>query len=137
MSTSTQKEYLMIFRGDEWYGRLSAAEIQTVWNQCNAWFERLAAQEKIAGGRPLVRQGAMISNQGESTMMDGPFTESKELIGGFMILKADSIEEAIAVGRTNPTLKYGTTIEVRPLAEECPLSTMARAAACEEQLATA
>ncbi len=137
MSTLTQNEYLMIFRSDEWYNRLSASELQAVWNQCNAWYEQLAAQEKVVSGRPLARSGAVVASQKEPVMMDGPFAESKELIGGFMILKAGSLEEAIQIARTSPNLRYGVTIEVRPLAEECPMANLVREAAREEQLASA
>lgn len=137
MSTSTPNEYLMIFRSDEWYNRLSASELQAVWDQCNAWFDRLTAQEKVVSGRPLTRSGAVVSGPKEAVMMDGPFTESKELIGGFMILKASSLEEAIAVARTSPTLRHGVTIEVRPLAEECPMAALVRETARAEQLASA
>lgn len=137
MSTPMQNEYLMIFRSDEWYNRLSSSELQAVWNQCNAWFDQLSAQDKIVTGRPLARSGAVVASQKEPVLMDGPFTESKELIGGFMILKAASLEEAIAVARTSPNLRYGVTIEVRPLAEECPMASLVREAAREEQLASA
>lgn len=137
MSTPIQNEYLMIFRSDEWYNRLPSAELEAVWNQCKAWYDQLAAQDKIVGGRPLERSGALVSNQKETVTMDGPFTESKELIGGFMILKASSLEEAIAVARTSPNLRHGVTIEVRPLAEECPMAALVRETARAEQLASA
>ena len=70
-------------------------------------------------------------------MLDGPFAESKEVIGGYLLLQVDSLGEAITIAKTNPALAYGTSIEVRPVAEECPLETCARQIPYEEQFATA
>ena len=56
---------------------------------------------------------------------DGPYAESKEAVGGFVVVEAANIEEAIALAKTNPTIAYGTTVEIRPVFtshEECPLT---------------
>jgi hypothetical protein len=52
---------------------------------------------------------------------DGPFVESKEAVGGYLLLQADNLDEAVAIAKTNPTLEYGIAIEVRPVLEECPI----------------
>jgi hypothetical protein len=57
-------------------------------------------------------------------ILDGPYAETKEAIGGFVIVEAANIEEAIAIAKMSPAIRYGTTIEVRPVFtsyEECPL----------------
>ena len=69
--------------------------------------------------------------------MDGPFAESKEAIGGYLVVDVETIEEAIAIAQSSPNLAYGGSIEVRPVAEECPLDIRARESAREKQLATA
>ena len=46
--------------------------------------------------------------------MDGPFAESKEAIGGYLMLDVETIEEAIAIAQSSPGLAYGGSIEVRP-----------------------
>ena len=53
---------------------------------------------------------------------DGPFAETKEAIGGYLLLTADSLEEATAIAKGMPGLDYGTRVEVRPIATECPLT---------------
>jgi hypothetical protein len=137
MSTQTQNEYLLLFRGDEWHKGLSPEELQTVVSQCKAWFDQLTAQGKIKAGQPLVREGAIVSGRNGRLVADGPFAESKEVIGGYLLLQADSLEEAVAIAKGSPGLAYGTTIEVRPVAEECPLDARARQIAREEQFANA
>lgn len=93
--------------------------------------EKLAAQGKIKGGQGLARCGAVVSAKGRQ-MSDGPFAESKEAIGGILHLDVATLEEAIAIAQTSPSIAYGTTIEVRPVTEECPLDAVARERAREE-----
>lgn len=138
MNEQTSKsEYLLLFRGSEWYNGLSAEQLQQVMGQCKAWFDRLAEQGKLKAGQPLVREGVIVSGKNGRSVADGPFAESKEAIGGYLLLEVDSIAEAIAIAKTNPVLAYGTSIEVRPVAEHCPLDARVRQIAREEQLANA
>ena len=137
MSTPNKNGHLLLFRGNEWYKGLSPEEIQQVLGQSRAWFERLAAQGKVKGGQALVRRGAIVSGRNGRFVADGPFAESKEAIGGYLLLDVETLEEAIAIAQTSPSLAYGTAIEVRPVAEECPLDACARELAREEQLTTA
>ena len=53
---------------------------------------------------------------------DGPFAESKEAIGGFFLLEVGSLGEAAEIAKDFPGLNYGATVEVRPVAPECPLA---------------
>jgi hypothetical protein len=54
-------------------------------------------------------------------VVDGPFAESKEAVGGYLVLLADDLNEAVEIARSMPTLKYGITVEVRPILAECPI----------------
>ena len=55
-------------------------------------------------------------------MADGPFAESKEAIGGFFLLEVGSLDEAAEIAKDFPGLNYGASVEVRPVAPECPLA---------------
>jgi hypothetical protein len=134
---NTKNQYLLMFSGSEWYNQLSSAEIQKVIEQSKAWFEGLAAAGKVKSGQALARDGATISGKTGRVISDGPFAESKEAIGGYMILEAANLEEAIAIAKDNPALHGGTTIEIRPLADECPLDARARQLAEEHPAAIA
>jgi len=128
---------MLLYRSGEWYNKLSHAELQKLINQNKAWFEKLTAQGQAKPGRALERKGAIVSGVNGRIVTDGPFAESKEAIGGYLMLDVETIEEAIAIAQSSPGLAYGGSIEVRPLAEECPLDARARELAREEQLATA
>ena len=136
MNTQDQNGYMLLYRTDEWYNRLSHAELQKLMDQNKAWIETLTAQGKAKPGRALERKGAIVSGVNGHIVTDGPFAESKEAIGGYLVLDVETIEEAIAIAQSSPGLAYGGSIEVRPLAEECPLDTRARELAREEELAT-
>ena len=128
---------MLLYRSDEWYNRLSHDELQRLMNQNKSWIERLTAQGKAKPGRALERRGAIVSGKSGRFVTDGPFAESKEAIGGYLVLNVETIDEAIAIAQSSPGLAYGGSIEVRPVAENCPLEARARELAHEEQLATA
>ena len=134
MNTQNQNGYMLLYRSDEWYNRLSQEELQKLINQNKTWFERLTAQGKAKPGRALERTGMTVSGKNGRFVMDGPFAESKEAIGGYVTLDVETIEEAIAIAQSSPGLAYGGSIEVRPMADECPLDVRARELAREEQL---
>jgi hypothetical protein len=137
INTEEQNGYMLLFRSDEWYGELSHDEIQKVINQNTAWIQGLIAEGKAKPGHALHRDGATVSGKNGRIVSDGPFAEAKEVIGGFLLLNVETIAEAIAIAQRSPTLAYGTSIEVRPVAEECPLDVRARELAREEELASA
>ena len=134
MSIQNQNGYMLLYRSDEWYQALSHEELQKVINQNKAWIDRLTAQGKARPGHALERKGAIVSGRNGRVLSDGPFAESKEAIGGYLLLDVETLEEAIAIAQSSPGLAYGTSVEVRPLAEECPLDVRARELAREEQL---
>jgi len=125
---------MLLYRSSEWYNSLSQEELQKLIHHNKAWFERLTEQGKAKPGRALERTGVTVSGKNGRVIMDGPFAEAKEAIGGYLVADVETIEEAIAIAQSSPSLAYGGSIEVRPMAEECPLDVRARALAREEQL---
>ena len=134
MSESKQSGYLLLSRTDEWYKQLSHAELQKLIADNQAWVGRLMAEGKARPGVALARDGATVSGN-KRVVLDGPFAESKEAIGGTLLLDVATMEEAIAIAQACPSLRHNSAIEVRPISDECPLEAWARAKA--QQLATA
>lgn len=121
MSTPTKPaDYMLIFRGTDWYQGLSPEQMQQVADQCMAWFNGLKTAGTVVAGSPLERDGRIVSGKNR-VVSDGPFAESKETIGGYFLLKVASMEEAVAIAQPCPGLPYGIRVEVRPVAAECPL----------------
>jgi hypothetical protein len=122
MSTQVNNGYMLIFRGTDWHRGLSPQEIQTVLTQWMAWFKRLTEQGKVIAGNPLEHEGKIVSGKNGRVVADGPFAESKEAIGGYFLLTVSTIDEAVAIAKECPGLPYGAKIEVRPIAEACPIA---------------
>ena len=122
MSKTTNSEYMLLFRGTDWHKGLSPEEMQEVVKQMYGWFDRLTAEGKAKAGRPLFPEGKIVSQKKGRSVADGPFAESKEAIGGFFLLEVGSLDEAAEIAKDFPGLNYGATVEVRPVAPECPLA---------------
>ncbi len=119
--------YMLIFRGNDWHQGLSPEEMQTVSGQWMAWFKSLMEQGKAVSGNPLEPKGKVVSGKGGRVVVDGPFAESKEAIGGYFLLNVSDLDEAVAIAQGCPGLPYGAKVEVRPVAAECPMAEEARA----------
>jgi hypothetical protein len=118
---TTTGEYMLLFRGPHWDKGLSTGELQQAMDQVMAWFEGLNERGKIKAAQPLGTQGRTISGTNGKFVVDGPFTETKEAVGGYLVLQADKLEEAVEIARSMPTLRYGVSVEVRPILAECPI----------------
>ena len=134
MSTQSQNGYMLIFRGTDWHKGLSPEEMQKVADQWMTWFNRLKDQGKAIAGNPLEGEGKIVSGKNGRVVSDGPFAESKEAIGGYFLLKVNTLDEAVAIAQECPGLPYGIRVEVRPVAGECPMVEELRS---EKQLAQA
>jgi hypothetical protein len=120
MNTETTTAYMLLFRGLHWDKGLATEELEQIMDQVMAWFEGLQQQGKVKAGQPLGMEGRSVSGKNGRIVTDGPFAESKEAVGGYLLLQADNLDEAVAIAKSNPTLEYGITIEVRPVLAECP-----------------
>lgn len=115
-------QYMLLFRGNEWQKGLSPEEMQTVASAWMKWFEGLLTTGKATAGSPLEREGKVVSGKNGRVVADGPFAESKEAVGGYFLLRVNTLDEAVAIARECPGLPYGAKVEVRPVAEQCPLT---------------
>jgi hypothetical protein len=127
MSTQSKNGYMLIFRGADWYKGLSPEQMQQVFDQWMAWFNRLKDQGTAAAGNPLEPEGKIVSGPNGHVVSDGPFAESKETIGGYFLLNVKTMDAAVAIARECPGLPYGIRVEVRPVAAECPIAEELRA----------
>jgi len=66
-------------------------------------------------------KGRVVSGARGARVVDGPFAEAKEAIGGYFLLTVASLDEATEIARRCPNLRHGMIVEVRPVSEYCPL----------------
>ena len=117
---------MLLFRGTDWQKGLSPEQMQQVSDKWMAWFKGLMDAGTVVTGQPLERVGKIVSGKNGKVVSDGPFAESKEAIGGYFLLKVESMDEAVAIAQQCPGLPYGTQVEVRPVAGECPMAAEVR-----------
>ena len=102
--------YQLLIRGDE-----SAAAHAD--DGCGGWTERMLERGVLQGGgglRPPAEGRAVRIRRRQLMVSDGPFAETKEQVGGFCLVEAADLDEAVAVAAEHPAATYGT-IEVREL----------------------
>lgn len=87
-----------------------------------AWHRQCQANGTLSRGGPLEPTGKIVSGKGGKIVSDGPFAESKEVIGGYVMLTVHSMEEAVAIAQQCPGLIFGGHIEVRPVMDKCPMT---------------
>jgi hypothetical protein len=123
MNTEPKKsDYMLLFRGTNWHKGLSPEQMQRVMGEWMSWFERLTHEGIATAGHPLEPQGKVVTGKKGRVVADGPFAEAKETVGGYFLLKVNSLDEAITIAQQCPGLDYGVIVEVRPVAGQCPLA---------------
>jgi hypothetical protein len=115
--------YLLLFRnsGPETHAHLSSDDRSQLVAKWNEWYDTLAAKGKALDGRPLELSTRVVSGPAGGRVIDGPYPEAKEAIGGYVVLMVNGLDEATAIAQQHPGLKYGLEIEVRQMAAHCHL----------------
>jgi hypothetical protein len=110
-------KYMLMFISDDSNWDLGKPEIQEAYKRIGVWFQEHTKSGKITGGEELkgtTTATTVRQRNGQITVTDGPFSESKESIGGYALVDVKDLDEAIAMAKTWPTL---SAIEIRPLVE--------------------
>lgn len=109
--------YMLILHEDPraFASGMTPEQMQVCIAEYQAWAGRTAQQGRLVGGEKLADNGGKVmSNAGGRTrVVDGPFAEAKEVVGGYFTIKADSYDHAVELCRDHPHLRYGSRIEIR------------------------
>jgi len=112
------KEYLLLFRGgDHATLEKSPEKWQAHMQKWMLWMGGLKEQGKLIGAQPLNAEGKVVRGS-KKVVSDGPFMEGKEMVGGYLACKADTLEEAVEISKGCPILEFDNGIvEVREIKE--------------------
>lgn len=103
------------------YSQFSAEQIQGVIAEYVAWRNKIDAEGKYVGGEKLKDEGGrhLSGQNGSLRVTDGPYTEAKEVIGGYFTISAADYDEALQIAGGCPHLKFGGRIELRETEPTC------------------
>ena len=90
-----------------------AAQNMQKWVQ---WMESLGQKGILVGGEPLQPTGKQV-NGSKKTIIDGPFVEAKELVGGYLIVNAKDINDAVEISKGCPIFNFDGNVEIREVAK--------------------
>jgi hypothetical protein len=105
------EKFMLIFQGNP-NGVQSPEAMQAHMGKWMSWIERLNQQGKYVAGEPLVPGGKLVTGPNK-TVTDGPYTEGKEIVGGFFIVNAKDLAEAVEISKECPDYEYGGSVQVR------------------------
>jgi len=105
------EKFMLIFHGGM-SPDSSPEEMQASMNKWLAWVDKLTKEEKYAGGEALLPGGKLVKGS-VSSVTDGPYTEGKEIVGGYFIVNAANYYEAVALCEGYPDFGNGGSIQVR------------------------
>jgi len=98
----------------------SAEDMKKIHGECTAWHHGLVKSGKsldCAGLKPPPFTKSLSKRTGELKIIDGPFIETKEVLGGYEMLECADMDEAVQIVSTFPALNWGVAVEIRPVIE--------------------
>jgi hypothetical protein len=111
---------LLIYNDEKAVEKMSQQERGALFQQYGEFTEGIRKSGAFKAGDPLqpARTAATVRGQnGKTVTTDGPFAETREQLGGYYIVEAKNLDEAISIAGRIPSVRIGGTIEVRPILE--------------------
>lgn len=111
------KYLLMIYENERAWAGLSEAEAGAIFGEYMRFTEDLRVAGKLLGGEPLQPTSTASTvrvRDGKTSVTDGPFAETKEQLGGFYLVEASDLDDALAIAARIPGARFGS-VEVRPV----------------------
>ena len=108
------EKFMFIFQGGMPTKDTSPEDMQANMGKWLAWIEKLSKQGKYVAGEPLLPGGKLVSGANKK-VTDGPYTEGKEMVGGFFIVNAKDINEAVEISKDCPDFENGGSVQVRQI----------------------
>jgi hypothetical protein len=105
------EKYMFIFSSGD-YSSLSNDGMEKHLQKWFAWVDRLKSQNRYDSGEALLPAGKKISGS-KRIVTDGPFTEAKEVVGGYFVIYAKDLNEAFEMAKDFPDFEFDGTIEIR------------------------
>ena len=96
------------------------AELQQIMAKFGAWMKSLNDRGHLLSSHGLETTGKVLRLPGAASMTDGPYVEAREIVGGYILISADSLDHATEIARGCPGLDHRLAVEVRPIRTRPP-----------------
>lgn len=106
------EKFMLIFQGGMDPSSATPEINQKQMGKWMAWIDRLNKDGRYVAGEPLSPGGKLVSGKNRS-VSDGPYTEGKEVVGGFFLINAENFDEAVKIAQDYPSFDYGGSVQVR------------------------
>jgi len=110
------KEYLLLFRQSNYeeYQKASKEKMEAIAKKWKDWGEKIVSQGKLVSYGPrLAMEGKVLKNGG--AISNAPFVELREILGSFMTIKAENLDDATTLAHGCPAIEEGGSVEIRPI----------------------
>lgn len=111
-------QFVLLLRSDVTvdYSTLTPKDFEVILGEYEAWGQKLAKEGRMVYGQKLQDQGGKVMHPkgGKVSVQDGPYVESKEVVGGIYVIKADDYDHAVKLCQGHPNFRFGS-IEVREI----------------------
>jgi hypothetical protein len=108
----TMTNFLYLFRGGN--NPTTPAAMQETMQKWTGWMKDLGQKGHFKGGEPLESGGKVLRGKSK-TITDGPYPEAKDVIGGYLIVSAESLDHAVELSKGCPIFEVNGTVEVRQI----------------------
>ena len=105
--------FLYVFRGGANVGA-SPQQMQEHMQKWGDWIQQLSKTGNFKAGEPLDAEGKVIKGR-KKVVTDGPYAEAKDLVGGYLLISAKNLDEAVELSRGCPVFDSDGSVEVRPI----------------------
>jgi hypothetical protein len=111
------KDYLLLFRGGLDFTTAAPEQVQEIIMKWRNWADELTKKGIYNGGERLTRNEAAQVKGKSKLVTNGPYAESKEIIGGYISIKADNLQQAIEISKGCPIFLFDGNVEIREVAK--------------------
>ena len=111
------KDYLLLFRGGLDFTKASPEQLQQVMANWKNWIEDLSERGIYRSGERLTRNDAAVVKGSTRQVVDGPYSGNKEIVGGYIGIKAENLQQAIEITKDCPIFNFDGNVEIREVAK--------------------
>jgi hypothetical protein len=115
MNKSKKSEFLLVFRQPQDEPDPTPEEMEKILSRWMDWMKSMNSRGEMRGVNRLQDTGKVLRGVRGAKVTDGPFVESKEVVGGYILIAADDLAQATEIARGCPGLDRNTIVEIRPV----------------------